>query len=116
MSYRALVVDDNRGVLDTVSDVLRSLGHEYDLATCQEEARALLAKHQYDYHLLDLEIPVSPERCLARIENGVNLVREVGRVGETLRWDPVAERFTNCEEGNALLARARRPGWELPAV
>ena len=44
----------------------------------------------------------------------VNIARDVGRVGETLRWDPEAERFTNCEEGNALLSRPRRRGYELP--
>jgi predicted dehydrogenase len=64
-------------------------------------------------------------RCNADIEIGqrattlcylVNIVRDVGRVGEPLRWDPAAERFTNCDEGNKLLERPRRKGYELPAV
>jgi len=46
----------------------------------------------------------------------VNIVRKIGRVGETLRWDPVAERFTNCDEANTMLSRARRKGYELPAL
>ncbi len=46
----------------------------------------------------------------------VNIVRDVGRVGETLKWDPVAERFTNCDEANKLLDRPRRKGYELPEV
>lgn len=63
------------------------------------------------------------EKCNADIEIGqrastlcclVNIAREVGRVGEPLAWDPLAERFTNCDEGNALLARERRRGYELP--
>jgi predicted dehydrogenase len=63
------------------------------------------------------------EKCTADVEYGhrsttlcylVNIAREVGRVGEALRWDPVAERFTNCDEGNAMLALARREGYELP--
>jgi hypothetical protein len=63
------------------------------------------------------------QRCTADIEYGqrsstichlVNIARDVGRVGEKLKWDPVAEHFTNCEEGNMLLARARRRGYELP--
>lgn len=67
----------------------------------------------------------SRELCNADIEIGlrattlcylVNIVRDVGRVGETLKWDPVAERFTNCDEGNKLLDRPRRKGWELPEV
>ena len=63
-------------------------------------------------------------RCNADIEYGqrssslcylVNIAREVGQVGKTLKWDPENERFTNCDEGNALLSRPRREGWELPA-
>jgi hypothetical protein len=62
-------------------------------------------------------------RCNADIEYGqrssticylVNVVRQVGQVGKALKWDPVAERFTNCDEGNLLLARERRAGYELP--
>ena len=33
-----------------------------------------------------------------------------------MKWDPVAERFTNCDEGNKLLDRERRKGWELPQL
>lgn len=64
-------------------------------------------------------------RCNADIEYGqrastlcylVNIAREVGRVGEALKWDPNAERFTNCDEGNQLLSRPRRKGYELPDV
>ena len=63
-------------------------------------------------------------RCNADIEYGqrsntlcylVNIAREVGSVGKTLKWDPEAERFTNCDAGNALLTRPRREGYELPA-
>lgn len=62
-------------------------------------------------------------RCNADVEYGqrsntlcdlVNIVRDVGRVGEPLKWDPVAERFTNCEEANRMLSRPRRKGYELP--
>lgn len=65
----------------------------------------------------------SRERCTADIEYGqrssslcylVNIARDLGRVGETLQWDPDRERFTNCDDGNAMLARPRRPGFDLP--
>lgn len=65
------------------------------------------------------------ETCTADIEFGqrsstlcylINIVRDVGRVGETLKWDPEAERFTNCDEGNAMLARSRREGYEIPRI
>lgn len=41
----------------------------------------------------------------------VNISREVGG---TLKWDPVAERFTNNDAANKLLSRPRRKGYELP--
>lgn len=63
--------------------------------------------------------------CNADIEMGqrgstlcylVNIAHAMGKVGETLKWDPVAERFTNCDEANKLLTRERRKGYELPQV
>jgi predicted dehydrogenase len=45
----------------------------------------------------------------------VNIAREVGQVGKTLNWDPETEQFTNCDEGNKLLSRPRREGYELPS-
>jgi hypothetical protein len=72
-----------------------------------------------------IECIKSRGQCTADIEIGqrastlcylVNIVREVGLVGQKLHWDPAAERFTDCEEGNALLARPRRAGFELPVV
>lgn len=65
----------------------------------------------------------SRNKCTADIEYGqrsttlcylTNIARDVGRVGETLLWDPEKERFTNCREGNALLERHRRKGYKLP--
>jgi len=76
MTFHALVVDDNRDVLDDVKDRLESLGHTCDLAETQADARALLEHGRFSYALLDLEIPVrygSP----CRIGNGKNLVREM---------------------------------------
>lgn len=46
----------------------------------------------------------------------VNITRYVGRVGETLRFDPTTERFVDCDEANAWNDRARRVGYELPKV
>lgn len=82
-------------------------------------------KPETQYHIEDwVEGIKSRRRCTADIEYGqrstticylVNIARQVGRVGDVLRWEPQSERFTNCDEGNALLSRARRPGYELPA-
>ncbi len=63
------------------------------------------------------------KQCVADIEIGhrsntlcilVNIARDVGKVGEVLKWDPKKERFKNCDEGNAMLSRPRRKGYELP--
>ena len=48
----------------------------------------------------------------------INLAREVGLVGKRLKWDPDAERFTNCDEANEnrWMKRERRKGYELPVA
>ena len=46
----------------------------------------------------------------------VNITRYVGRVGETLKFDPKSERFIDNDEANAWNDRARRAGYELPKV
>ncbi|MGA2033617.1 MAG: Gfo/Idh/MocA family oxidoreductase [Thermoguttaceae bacterium] len=76
------------------------------------------------YHIENwIECIKSRKLCNADIEIGqrattlcylVNIVREIGRVGEALKWDPAAERFANCEEANKLLSRPRRKAFELP--
>ena len=70
-----------------------------------------------------LECIKTRETCTADIEYGqrsstlcylVNIARDLGEVGKVLKWNPKKERFTNSREGNAMLARARRKGYELP--
>ncbi len=78
------------------------------------------------YHIENwIDCIKSRARCNADIETGqrattlcylVNIVRDVGRVGQKLTWDPAAERFTNCDEANELLDRPRRAGYELPKL
>jgi hypothetical protein len=43
----------------------------------------------------------------------VNIARDLGR---TVRWDPKAEKFPGDDEANAMLARPRRKGFELPKI
>ncbi len=78
------------------------------------------------YHIENwIECIKSRKPCNADIEIGlrattlcylVNIVRDIGKVGEKLKWDPAAERFTNSDEGNKLLDRPRRKGYELPKI
>jgi predicted dehydrogenase len=81
---------------------------------------------QARWHLQNwLDCIKSRKRPVADVEIGhrsitvchlANVAREVGRVGESLQWDPVTERFTNCDEANKLLSRPRRKGYELPEI
>lgn len=85
-----------------------------------------IQKPETQYHIENwVECIKSRARCNADIEYGqrsstlcylVNIVRQVGQVGQALKWDPTTERFTNSEAANQLLSRPRRKGFELPAV
>ncbi|MFV0446023.1 MAG: response regulator [Planctomycetaceae bacterium] len=79
---RALIVEDDPRIMETVVDVVESLGHEHATASCQDDARNLLNGQPYAYALLDLEIPVKQGRSFPRIENGINLLCDlVSRYG-----------------------------------
>jgi hypothetical protein len=83
-----------------------------------------ITKPETQYHIENWVQNIKTRgRCTADIEYGqrsstlcylVNIVRDIGRVGQPLRWDPDQERFTNCDEANKFLARARRKAYELP--
>lgn len=85
-----------------------------------------IKKPETEYHIANwVECVKSGKRCTADIEYGqrsstlcylVNIVRDVGKVGEPLKWDPVAERFTNSDAANKFLSRPRRKAYELPAL
>ena len=79
MTYEALVIDDNQAIQEAVADILDSLGHQYDQARSQEEARQLIATKRYSYYLLDLELPVRTNRERARVQTGENLLGEIVR-------------------------------------
>ncbi|MBI1348630.1 response regulator [bacterium] len=74
---RALIVEDDPRIMESIVDVVESLGHEHATASCQDDARQLLNGQPYSYALLDLEIPVKQGRNFPRIENGINLLREL---------------------------------------
>lgn len=77
MSYKALIIDDDHGIVEEVADIVESLGHISDSAGCMHSARQRLEASRYDYVLLDLEIPVRAGRNIARIQNGMNLLKEI---------------------------------------
>jgi predicted dehydrogenase len=85
-----------------------------------------LRRPETAYHVENwIECIKSRKPCNADVEIGqrattlchlVNIVRDIGRVGEALKWNPVTERFTNCDEANKLVDRPRRKGYELPSI
>jgi len=54
---RVLVVDDERVLRHTLSDLLQRVGYETETAASGKEALHLLSKHPYDVVLLDLKMP-----------------------------------------------------------
>jgi predicted dehydrogenase len=82
-----------------------------------------VALWQARYHMQEwLECMRSRKRPVADVETGhrsisvahlANITRALKR---RVRWDPAAERFVDDREADALLTRARRKGYELPAV
>ncbi|MEX0718161.1 MAG: response regulator [Planctomycetaceae bacterium] len=77
MKPRALIVEDDSEIARVITDILHSLGHECVRAECVEEARSSLDGADYSYYLVDLEIPVHAEHGLSRVQNGINLIREL---------------------------------------
>ena len=82
-----------------------------------------VALWQAKYHMQNwLDCMRSREKPLGDVEIGhrsvslshlANITREVGR---KLRWDPGAEAFLGDDEANRHVSRARRKGYELPAI
>lgn len=77
MKCRALIVDDDDSIRESVGDIVMSLGHEFECAGSQNAARRLLEDREFSYVLLDLEIPVRDDGGFARRENGENLLAEI---------------------------------------
>jgi DNA-binding response OmpR family regulator len=74
---RILVVEDDKQIkTQTIDDCLASLGCASDWATNQQEANELLAVHEYDLILLDLEIPSRPGGSDSP-DYGVNLLKQI---------------------------------------
>lgn len=82
--HRALVVDDDSAVVDEVAEILTSMGHDFDTAGSQEEARKLLKANTYTYVLLDLQIPVRAGCGKPRVQNGENLLEEIAAASTAL--------------------------------
>lgn len=77
MSLKALIVEDDARVIESIEDALFSMGHEHDWVTNQHDAQHALTANTYDYVLLDLQIPAKGKRGGAEKEFGANLLAHV---------------------------------------
>lgn len=77
MTIKALIVEDDSAIGATVRDILESLGHESEWASSLEKARTRMSAGNFDYYLLDLEIPVRHGSSFPRVQNGLNLLAEI---------------------------------------
>lgn len=109
MPHEALVIDDDPEVREMVAEILDSLGHRYDMATCQEEARERLCGTRYSYYLVDLEIRVRRGKGLRRIQNGENLIAEIVQQRGT-RKEPIIVITGHGKQGPALAVRMMKLG------
>ncbi len=64
---RVLLIEDNQGILETMSDILADEGAKVDNASTAEQARALLGSRRYDVALVDIVLPDG---------DGVELIRQ----------------------------------------
>jgi CheY-like chemotaxis protein len=80
MKPRALVVEDDDRIVDSIEDALFSIGHDHEWVTNQHDAQQLLREGDYSYVLLDLQIPAKPNRGGANKEFGVNLLGDIQRI------------------------------------
>jgi len=76
MKPRALIIEDDHGIIEALVDRLDSLGHDSDRAADQNEARERLNRCSYDYVILDLELPVRFGRP-SSITTGRNILIEI---------------------------------------
>jgi predicted dehydrogenase len=58
--------------------------------------------------------PYFPVEIGHRVSTVCHLANAAIKLGRKLKWDPVAERFTNDDAANQLLDRPRRAPWQLP--
>ena len=77
MTIRALIVDDEPEIIRTAGEVVRSLEHDYESAADIQTARGHLEEGGFDYLILDMNLPLSPDHVTGRRENGRNFIATV---------------------------------------
>lgn len=113
MTTRALIVDDDPAIITAIGDIVRSLDHQADTAGDLDTARGKLETVEYQYLILDMKIPVSPDRKLGRRENGRNLLQTVRGSPRTARLPVIVVTGEDSGESDFILSVMRAGGMEL---
>ncbi len=77
MKYKALIVERDSETIDSIVDILDSLGHKFDTAFSQSDAMKHILAGEYSYILLDLEIPARTQTGRPRIQNTENFLERL---------------------------------------
>ena len=109
-ALRVLVVDDDAGNRETLTELLALSGHQADSAASSEAALARLERHPYDAALVDLAMPGM---------NGIELARRLRaehpevRIALVTGWEPGA---TGASDEPGLIDAIFRKPIDLPAI
>ncbi len=109
MTYTALIIEDDEGTAEEVAEIVESLGHTCESASCMESAKRRLSASCYDYVLLDLGIPVRSGRTMHRTENGINLLHHI-RNTPTISATPVIIMTAHGNDGPEQAVELMRAG------
>jgi CheY-like chemotaxis protein len=104
---RALVVDDDQDILEDVQERLRGIQHGSVMVSCLDDARAKLeAGENFDYVLLDLEIPTRYGKP-PMTQQGLNLLSFINQTQPNL---PVVVMTAHGHDSSDLPAEVMRHG------
>jgi len=95
---RILIIDDEEGMRDELSERVESMGHDPVVAECVDNAWKLLEEEAFDCVLLDLAIPVKFEG-VARVDHGKNLLQ---RIAASPSYPPVIVVTANHKSGHKV--------------
>lgn len=105
-SHLALVVDDDKYILEEVESMIVSMGHECRLSRTQVDALDLLDKQKFCYVVLDLEMKLNSKSAKASIQTGFNILANIRERDKEL---PVII-MTAHGKGHELTVRAFKMG------
>lgn len=109
--FSILIVDDDEGMCETLSDVLLDKGHDVAVARCGEEAVKLYESRRFDLVLMDVKMPgmngVDTLKCLNQMSGNVKVLMMTAyavddRLEEALREGALGVAYKPLDLGDLL--------------